>query len=323
VKVLVTGGAGCIGSDLVHALLLRGEEVIAVDNLSSGKAEHISPFADQKGFQFVEGDLLDPSLLDSLLPGVEFVYHLAANPDVKFTPGDRTDKDLRQNTIATYNVLEAMRKNGVRKLAFSSTSAVYGVSPVQPIPESVFFPNPISLYGATKLACEAEISAFQHLFDMQCWIFRFANIVGAKARKVGRTVISDFVNRLLENPRKLLILGNGLQSKSYLLSEECVDAMLYVVDHAEAPLNIYNLGCDDSLSVNRIAEMVVAAMGLRDVTFEYTGTEGGWPGDVPRFRLDVTALNKLGWKARHTSEQAVGSAINSMLQELGVVGKPA
>jgi UDP-glucose 4-epimerase len=317
-KVVVTGGAGCIGSDLVGALLSRGEEVIAVDNLSSGKLEHVSPFFDHAGFRFVEGDLLDISLLGPLLSGVDFVYHLAANPDVKFTPGDRTDKDLQQNTIATYNVLESMRTNSVRKLAFSSTSAIYGISPIQPIPESAFLPNPISLYGATKLACEAEISAFQHLFGMQCWIFRFANIVGPKARKVGRTVISDFVNRLRQDPRKLLILGNGLQAKSYLLSEECVEAMLYVVYHAGAPLNIYNLGCDDSLSVNRIAEMVVEAMELKDVAFEYTGTEGGWPGDVPRFRLDVEALNRLGWKARYTSEQAVASAIKSMLHEMGI-----
>ncbi len=315
-RSLVTGGAGCIGSDLVDALLQRGDEVIAVDNLSSGKLEHISPFMGRKKFRFVEGDLLEPELLNPLLPGVDVVYHLAANPDVKFTPGDRTDKDLKQNTIATYNVLEAMRRSSVRKLAFSSTSAIYGISPIQPIPESAFLPNPISLYGATKLACEAQVSAFQHLFDMQCWIFRFANIVGRKARKVGKTVISDFVGRLLENPRKLIILGNGLQAKSYLLSEECVEAMLYVVDHTTAPLNIYNLGCADSLSVNRIAEMVVEALRLQDVAFEYTGTEGGWPGDVPRFRLDVTALNQLGWKARHTSEQAVAMAIQSMLSEL-------
>lgn len=317
-KILVTGGAGCIGSDLVEACLRRGDEVIAVDNLSSGKREHIVPFLQNPRFQFVEGDLLDARLLDPHLAGVEIVYHLAANPDVKFTPGDRTDKDLQQNTIVTYYVLEAMRRHSVPKLAFSSTSAIYGISDIQPIPESAFCPRPISLYGATKLACEAEISAFQNLFEMQCWIFRFANIVGPKVRKVGRTVISDFVNRLLENPQELLILGNGLQSKSYLLSEECVDAMLYVVEHAGEPLNIYNLGCDDSLSVNRIAQMVVKAMGLRDVAFKYTGTEGGWPGDVPRFRLDVTALNQLGWRARHNSEEAVAVAIRSLLEQMGL-----
>jgi UDP-glucose 4-epimerase len=317
-KALVTGGAGCIGSDLVEALLLRGHHVTAVDNLSSGKLEHVSPFLNQPGFRFVEGDLLDSSLLEGLLQDVEFVYHLAANPDVKFTPGDATDKDLRQNTIATYNVLEAMRRNRVRKLAFSSSSAVYGVAPVQPIPESVFYPLPISLYGATKLACEAQISAFQNLFSMQCWIFRFANIVGPKTRRIGRTVIGDFADRLTENPHRLLILGDGRQAKSYLLSRECVEAMLYVVDHADLPLNIFNLGCQDSLTVNRIAEMVVAAMGLKNVAFEYTGTEGGWPGDVPRFQLDVSALNRLGWKSRYNSVQAVTMAIDATLREMGI-----
>lgn len=318
-RVLVTGGAGCIGSDLVAALLEKDNEVIAFDNLSSGKAEHVQPFLENKRFRFVEGDLLQTGVLNPLLPGCDLVYHLAANPDVKFTPGDRTDKDLQQNILATYNVLESMRNSSVRKLAFSSTSAIYGISPIQPIPESAFVPAPISLYGATKLACEAMISAFQHLFDMQCWIFRFANIVGPKTRKTGKTVISDFVSRLQQDPAKLLILGNGLQAKSYLLSQECVDAMLYIVSHAARPLNVYNIGCEDSLSVNRIAAMVVGAMGLKNVRFEYTGTEGGWPGDVPRFQLNVTALNELGWKARHTSEEAVAGAIRSMLSELQVV----
>ncbi len=317
--VLVTGAAGCIGSDLVTTLLERDNEVIAVDNLSSGKAEHVAPFLENPKFRFVQGDLLQTGVLDPLLSGCEMVYHLAANPDVKFTPGERTDKDLQQNTIATYNVLESMRRNSVRKLAFSSTSAIYGIAPIQPIPESAFVPTPISLYGATKLACEAMISAFQNLFDMQCWIFRFANIVGPKTRKTGKTVISDFVNRLQQDSAKLLILGNGLQAKSYLLSEECVDAMLHIVDHASKPLNIFNIGCEDTLSVNRIAAMVVHAMGLKDVRFEYTGTEGGWPGDVPRFQLNVIALNELGWKARHTSEEAVDEAIRSMLRDLGVV----
>ncbi len=315
----MTGGAGCIGSDLVAALLAKDNEVIAFDNLSSGKAEHVQPFLDDERFRFVEGDLLQTGVLDPLLPGCDLVYHLAANPDVKFTPGDRTDKDLQQNILATYNLLESMRNSSVRKLAFSSTSAIYGISPIQPIPESAFVPAPISLYGATKLACEAMISAFQHLFDMQCWIFRFANIVGPKTRKTGKTVTSDFVSRLQQDPAKLLILGNGLQAKSYLLSEECVEAMLHIVSHAARPLNVYNIGCEDSLSVNRIAEMVVGAMSLKNVRFEYTGTEGGWPGDVPRFQLNVTALNELGWKARHTSEEAVAGAIRSMLSELQVV----
>ena len=315
-RVLVTGGAGCIGSDLVGELLAMGREVVVLDNLSSGKLTHVEPFLGQSGFHLTEGDLLDPEALDAALEGIDMVYHLAANPDVKFTEGDPTDKDLRQNTLATYNLLEAMRRRRVTKLAFSSTSAIYGISETLPIPEDQA-PRPISLYGATKLSCEAMIGAFQHLFGMQCWIFRFANAVGPKVRKRGRTVIADFIHRLAEDPNRLTVLGNGRQSKSYLLTSECVDAMLFAVAHARGPLNIYNLGCDDSITVDRIADMVVEAMGLSNVKYEYTGTVGGWPGDIPRFVLDVSAINQLGWKARHNSEDAVNIAIRATLQRFG------
>lgn len=312
-KTLVTGGAGCIGSDLAAELLLRGDHVVVLDNLSSGKIEHLEPLLANPSFRFVEGDLQDPAFVQAAMAGIDMVWHLAANPDVKFVEGEATDKDLRQNTICTYNVLEAMRRWDVKKLAFSSTSAVYGVSPVQPIPESVFFPQPISLYGATKLACEGMISAFQNLFGMECWIFRFANIVGPKVRKKGRTVIGDFISRLGDNPETLTILGDGQQAKSYLLSEECVAAMLFAVEHAHAPLQVFNLGCDDWLPVTRIADMVVRAMGLAHVRYEFTGGAGGWPGDVPRFRLDVSTINQLGWKAKLNSEQAVERAIQTTL----------
>jgi UDP-glucose 4-epimerase len=313
--ILVTGGAGCIGSDLAAALLERGDRVTVVDNLGSGKYEHIEPLLPDPGFRFIEGDLLDPAALEAAMEGVSMVYHLAANPDVKFIPGDPTDKDLQQNTICTYLVLECMRRHDVHRLVFSSTSAVYGISERQPIREEQS-PRPISLYGATKLSCEAIIGAFQHLFGLDCWIFRFANIVGPKVRKRGRTVIGDFIDKLQRDPTRLQILGNGKQAKSYLLSGECVEAMLYAVDHAEnappAP-HIFNLGCDDSLSVERIAGMVSAAMGLSRVVYEFTGGEGGWLGDVPRFRLDVSAINRLGWRARYNSEEAVALAIEATL----------
>jgi UDP-glucose 4-epimerase len=311
-RILVTGGAGCIGSDLAAALLDRGCQVTVIDNLSSGKWEHVADLAGRPGFRFIEGDLLDPATLDAVMSSVEMVYHLAANPDVKFVPGDPTDKDLRQNTLCTYNVLESMRRHGVSRLAFSSTSAIYGICERQPIAEDQA-PHPISLYGATKLSCEAMIGAFQHLFGMDCWIFRFANVVGPKVRKRGRTVIGDFIDKLRRDPTRLQILGDGRQAKSYLLAEECVTAMLFAVGHAPRGLNVFNLGCPDSLSVNRIAQMVTAAMGLSGVQYEYSGGEGGWPGDVPRFRLDVTAINRLGWRARYNSEEAVALAINSSL----------
>ena len=315
-RTLVTGGAGCIGSDLAAALLDRGDDVLVIDNLSSGKVEHIEPLRKHSKFRFIEGDLEDRAMLEAAMDGIDMVWHFAANPDVKFVEGEPTDKDLRQNTICTYNVLEAMRKHSVKQLAFSSTSAVYGVSPVQPIPESAFFPRPISLYGATKLACEGMLSAFGNLFGMRCWIFRFANIVGPKVRKKGRTVIGDFIVRLQQTPGKLLILGNGQQAKSYLLSEECVAAMLFAVKHVREPLNVFNLGCDDWLQVTSIADLVVRAMGLTGVAYEFTGGEGGWPGDVPRFRLDVGAINRLGWRAKLNSEQAVERAIQSTLRML-------
>ncbi|HLN02361.1 MAG TPA: SDR family NAD(P)-dependent oxidoreductase [Bryobacteraceae bacterium] len=314
-RVVVTGGAGCIGSDLAARLLARGAQVTVVDNLSSGKWEHIKELADHPKFRFVEGDLLSRELLDSVMNRAQMVYHLAANPDVKFTYGDATDKDLYQNTICTYNVLESMRQHGVSRLAFASTSAIYGISERQPIPEGAPA-HPISLYGATKLSCEAMIRAFQHLFQMDCWIFRFANIVGPKVRKTGRTVIGDFVANLIEGPSRLRILGDGRQAKSYLLSEECVEAMLFAVDHAPRGLHVFNLGCNDSLPVTRIAQMVVRAMGLDGVRFEYSGGEGGWPGDIPRFVLDVTAINRLGWRARHTSEEAVAQAIQATLAQI-------
>jgi UDP-glucose 4-epimerase len=308
---LVTGGAGCIGSDLCEALLERGHEVVALDNFSSGRREHVEPLLRRRGFRLVEGDLLEPACLPAALDGVTTVHHLAANPDVKFVP-EQADRDLRQNTLATFHLLEAMRRSSVGRLAFASTSAVYGISERQPIPEDQAG-RPISLYGATKLACEAMVGAYQHLFGFRCWVYRFANIVGPKVRKQGRTVVSDFIAKLRRDPTRLEILGNGRQAKSYLLSSECVAAMLHVLDRVPGPLVVCNLGGDDSLSVRRIAEMVVEAMGLRDVAFRFTGTEGGWPGDVPQFRLDVRYLNSLGWRARHTSEQAVGQAIRSML----------
>ena len=312
-KILITGGAGCIGSDLAQALVDRGEDVVVLDNLSSGRHSHIEPLLAHPHFQFIEGDLLDRADLDRAMRSVSMVYHLAANPDVKFTPGDPTDKDLQQNTIATYNVLEAMRMQGVKRLAFSSTSAVYGISQKQPIDEQQTL-RPISLYGASKLACEGLIHAFGHLFEMQCWIFRFANIVGPKVRARGRTVIGDFIDKLNQDPSRLLILGNGKQAKSYLRSDECVQAMLHAVQHQSAAYSVYNLGCADSISVDRIAELVVQELGLSDVNFQYTGSEGGWAGDVPKFTLDVSAINQLGWQARHDSEQAIRYAIKNTLQ---------
>ncbi len=312
---LVTGGAGCIGSDLAAALLDRGDEVVILDNFSSGRREHVEPLLRRPGCRLVEADLLDVPALRGALDGVGIVWHLAANPDVKYTPGDPTDKDLEQNTIATYNVLEAARLARVRQFVFASTSAVYGIQDHLPIREDAP-PRPISLYGATKLAGEGLISSFSHLFGIRTCVFRFANIVGSKVRKKGRTVIGDFIHRLRDDPSRLRILGNGQQAKSYLLSQECIEGMLFAVERAPELHSVFNLSGDDLIAVNRIADLVVQAMGLDLVSYEYTGGEGGWPGDVPRFRLDPSLINELGWKAECNSEQSVVEAIRATLERL-------
>lgn len=306
-RVVVTGGAGCIGSELAEALAARGDDVVIYDNLSSGCREHVAHFP----CTLVEGDLLDRPAFTRAAAGAEFIWHLAANPEVRFSPG----RDLEQNVIATHNVLETARECGIHALAFASTSAVYGVSETQPIPETQP-PRPISLYGATKLAAEALVSAYAHMFGVRSWIFRLANIVGPKERRRGRTVVSDFISKLRENPARLEILGDGRQAKSYLASAECIEAMLFAVERAREPLNVLNVGGPDSLTVTRIAEMVVEAMGLRDVRFVCTGGEGGWPGDIPRFRLDASALGRLGWRARQGSEESVREAIRATLERL-------
>jgi UDP-glucose 4-epimerase len=308
---LVTGGAGCIGSELVVELLRRGTACIVYDNFSSGKTEHLEPVAGDPNLRVIEGDVLDLELLTSAMQGVDFVWHFAANPDVRYKPGDSTDRDLRQNTLGTYNVLESMRLNGVKDLAYASTSAVYGISKSLPIHENHPL-VPISLYGASKAACEALIASFGHMFGVRGRIFRLANIVGAKTRKNGTTVISDFVRKLREDPSKLEILGNGRQTKSYLLVSDCIAAMMFAVQRTSG---VYNLGPSDSLSVNSIADIVVREMNLGPVEYRYTGTEGGWLGDVPAFQLDVSALKQLGWDAKYSSEEAVTIAVREMLKQ--------
>src|SRR3989338_9016002 len=311
-KALVTGGAGCIGSEVVKELI-KNHEVTILDNFSSGKTEHVEEFADNDGFNLIEGDVLDAETLENATKGKDIVFHLAANPDIKFITGERTDKDLQQNTIATHRVLDAMQKTGVKKIAFSSSSVVYGKADMIPTPEDYGPLKPTSLYGASKLACEGLISAYCNMFDMQGWIFRFANIVGDKSRKKGRTVVSDFIFKLRNDPTCLEILGDGRQSKSYLLVDECVDGMIFAVDHSNDPVNIFNLWTKDAITVDEIAKIVINEMGLKNVKISHTGSSGGWPGDITNFLLDVTKLEKLGWSSRHNSAESVRTSAKRML----------
>jgi len=311
-KALVTGGAGCIGSEVVKELI-KNHEVTILDNFSSGKTEHVEEFADNDGFNLIEGDVLDAETLENATKGKDIVFHLAANPDIKFITGERTDKDLQQNTIATHRVLDAMTKNGVKKIVFSSSSVVYGKAEKMPTPEDYGPLKPTSLYGASKLACEGLISAYCHMFDMQGWIFRFANIVGDKSRKKGRTVVSDFIHKLRQNPNELEILGDGKQSKSYMLVDDCIAGMFFALENSYDNVNIFNLSTSDSIDVNKIASIVIEEIGLNNVKVSYTGNSGGWPGDITKFLLDTTKLRKLGWSAKHGSEEAVRISARRML----------
>jgi UDP-glucose 4-epimerase len=307
-RFLVTGGAGFIGSHLVDALRASGHEVVVLDNFSSGKREFVSHH--ERGVQVVEGDLTDLETVKAVMPGVDVVYHLAANPDIRYGIA-HTDWDLRQNLISTYNVLEAMRLAETRAICFASTSAVYGEAVTVPTPESYGPCLPMSLYGASKLAAEGLISSFVGTFGFQAWIYRFANIVGPRTT---HGVVLDFVEKLRKDPNRLEILGDGRQSKSYLHVSELVDAMEFIRTHAAGAINLYNCGSGDRVSVREIAGMVAEEMGL-EPEFQFTGGLRGWPGDVPTMLLDTAAARELGWSATRTSREAVRQSVRTVVAE--------
>ena len=309
-RYFVSGGAGFIGSHLVDRLIEMGE-VTVYDNLSSGKREFIEHYLSRDNFRFIQADLMELDTLQKAMKDHDAVFHLAANPDARAGIRD-TSLDLKQGTIATYNVLEAMRLNGIKKIVFASSSTVCGETPVKPIAEDYAPLQPISLYGASKLAGEALISAFCHLSGMQAWIFRFANVVGARAT---HGVIFDFINKLKRNAGELEILGDGSQEKPYLHVADCVDGFLYGFQHSHDQVNVFNLGTSSSTDVTTIARMLVEAMGLSDVSFKYTGGNRGWPGDVPQVRYDISRLERLGWKPGYTSDEAVRRGIRDILSK--------
>jgi UDP-glucose 4-epimerase len=309
-SLLVTGGAGFIGSHLVEALLAENE-VTVLDNFSSGKREFLAPHQNNPNFHVIEADLLLPGALEKALNGVDMVFHLAANPDVKLG-AENTRVHLEQNVLATYNLLEAMRKTRVNRIAFTSTSTIYGEATKVPTPEDYGPLLPISLYGASKLACEALISSYCHTFEMQSWIYRFANIVGERGT---HGVLVDFVRKLRESPRELEILGSGKQKKSYLEVKDCVQAMLHCVQNSDGQINVFNIGSEDSVDVTEIANIVALQMGLNDVQYCYTGgVDGrGWKGDVKVMLLSIEKIKRLGWTPEGGSAQAIETAVKALL----------
>ncbi|WP_394356931.1 NAD-dependent epimerase/dehydratase family protein [Candidatus Methanocrinis natronophilus] len=312
-SILVTGGAGFIGSHLIDRLI-DSNRITVFDNFSSGKREFIEGHLNRSNFALIEGDLLNPNAIEAALDEIDLVFHLAANPDVKIG-AEETKTHLHQNVVATYNLLDAMRKKGVGEIAFTSTSTVYGEAGIIPTPEGYGPLLPISLYGASKLASEALICAFCGTFDMRSWIFRFANIVGERGT---HGVIVDFINKLKEDSAELEILGSGRQRKSYLLVDDCVDGMIFAVGSASHLVNVFNIGSKDSMDVTEIADVVVEKMGLSGVRYRYTGgVDGrGWRGDVKTMLLSTEAMETLGWRPGHTSRESVEAAAASLLRRL-------
>lgn len=315
-KYVVTGGAGMIGSSLVLKLLAEENEVLVIDNLTSGKIENLKKAESFDNFKFIEGDIKNKDVLKENFKNIDCVFHLAANPDIKFKEGDPTDRDLNENTIGTYNVLEAARLNGIKKIVFTSSSAIYGEPSLFPTPENYGPLLPISLYGASKLADEALITSFSHLFDMQAWIYRLANVVGNKSRKRGKTVLTDFIEKLAKDKNHLEILGNGSQKKSFLWVEDCIEGILTLFRKADGKINLINLGNLDSITVNEIAETVISAMDLADVDISYSGGERGWKGDSPVMLLDVSRAKKLGWSPIFSSSESVTKSAKELIKLL-------
>ncbi len=298
-NVLVTGAAGFIGSHLTDKLVGQGCNVIAIDNLSSGKLNFIQHLFENNNFKFSKFDLLKDNW-STLHAEADLIFHLAANPDVR-SSGISPQQHIEQNLVATHNLLEFMRKKDVENIAFTSTSAVYGRAKIIPTPETYGPLIPESVYGATKLACEALISAYCHTYGIRAWIFRLANVIGPK---LTHGVIFDFVNKLRRNPRKLEILGDGNQTKSYIYIDDCIDAMLLAVENSKEKVNIFNIGSEDQISVREIAKIVSEKMNLKP-EFKFTGGEIGWKGDIPVMMLDISKIKSLGWGPKYDSKRAV------------------
>jgi len=300
-KYFITGGAGFIGSTMAEELANNFEDHITIyDNFSTGFEEFLSRLRTKENVRIINGDLLDETKLNEAIKGNEFVFHFAANADVRFGL-DHPRKDLEQNTIATYNVLEAMRLNGINKIAFSSTGSVYGEAKVIPTPEDCPFPVQTSLYASSKLAGEALISSYCEGFGFTAYIFRFVSILG---ERYTHGHVFDFYKKLIENPKELYILGNGKQRKSYLYVKDCINAMLTIIQKAKESVNIYNLGTDEYCEVNQSVKWICDYLGLNPELI-YSGGERGWVGDNPFIFLDCSKLKGLGWKAEFTIEQAV------------------
>jgi len=303
-RAFITGGAGFIGSTLADRLLALGHEVTAYDNFSTGRRCFVAESQGQPGYRLVAADVLDSDGLTAAMRGHDVVFHLAANADVR-RGLEQPRKDLEQNTIATFTVLESMRRAAVKRIAFSSTGSIYGEPDIFPTPEDCSFPVQTSLYGASKLAGEGLVSAYCTGFGFSAWTFRFVSILG---ERYTHGHVYDFYQQLRTDPRHLRILGNGLQRKSYLYVQDCIDAMLHAMRAAPEGYHVSNLGTDEYVTVNESVAVITHHLGLQP-ELSYTGGERGWIGDSPFIFLDTQRIRATGWKPKVTIRQAVERTI--------------
>jgi UDP-glucose 4-epimerase len=299
-RAFITGGAGFIGSTLADRLLAAGHHVTAYDNFSTGQRPFVEGALASPRYRLVEGDLLDEEKLRTAVRGHDFVFHLAANADIK-DGLQHPRRDLEQNTIATFNLLEAMRSAHVASIAFSSTGSVYGEPAVFPTPETCPFPVQTSLYAASKLAGEGLLSAYATGYGFSVWIFRFVSILG---ERYTHGHVFDFYKQLRQDPTRLRILGNGLQRKSYLYVQDCIDAVLHAVSRTGPGLHLFNLGTDEYVTVNRSVAVITGHLGLAP-ELTYTGGERGWVGDSPFIFLDTKRIRATGWAPKLTIAESV------------------
>ena len=313
-KIFITGVAGFIGSTLADRLLADGKTVVGWDNFSTGQRKFLEGALKHKNFRLIEGDNLDLPALTKAMAGCDTVFHLAANADVRFGL-EHPSKDLQQNTVATFNVLEAMRANGIKRIAFSSTGSVYGEAAVIPTPEDAAFPIQTSLYASSKVSGEGMISSYCEGFKFEGYIFRFVSILG---ERYTHGHVFDFYQQLLDHPDRLKVLGDGSQRKSYLYVQDCVGAMLHVIGQGTAlkakhNVEIYNLGTPEYVQVNQSIGYICGALGLKP-KLEYTGGSRGWVGDNPFIFLDTKKIQSTGWKATLTIEQGIGRTLQWLQQ---------
>lgn len=311
-NLLIAGGAGFIGSHMIDLLLDSGHKIVCVDDLSLGKKEHLESHMSDKNFKFIKHDILEVDELNRIFKEykIDCVFHLAANSDIQLGASD-LNVDMQKTFLTTFNIIKCMKSNNVKEIVFSSTSAVYGEMDGN-IGEDRGPLFPVSFYGAAKLASEAYISAASTNFGIRAWIIRFPNVVGERTT---HGAVRDFISRLKVDPKNLRILGDGTQEKPYTYVKDLVRAIKFIWENSKKQLNYFNIGVSSATTVQKIAQIVVEEMGLKDVTFKYTGGKIGWVGDVPKFRYNLSKIKKLGWKASMTSDEAIRHSVKQILNK--------